>query len=385
MKKRIKLGACKGKLLPILEKYLKSIDIDIAIPSESRKVYYEFEKENYILEVYVLRYDDLIRFQEQFDLLLYGTDQVLEKETDCHMVLKYFEQENCRLSVLKSNSSFKENIDFIATNYMNSASKLLGISKSSIIKLGGALEVAPYLGLSDFILDIIVTGNSAIENNLSEYKELLKVGAVLATNKIELIDEFRKIGLIVEEGKIISMAVDGIDGSGKSLISNLLLNSKINENPNLLLEPFHSDYALQAFELWEKKDYIGWASMIGRCSIYKKQMNLIYDRSIITCLTDLLNGKYSYSEIINVIKKWNMPDVIFYLDIPLDLAIQRNQMKNSFDQFDCEEQVKKYYDLYKKAATFLVQNHLADVVYVDGTKSVNSEVDFIKRELKKRL
>ena len=111
---RIKLGACKGKLLPILEEYLRTININVSISQSSRKVYYEFVKDNYILEVYVLRYEDLIKYSDYFDLMLYGTDQVLEISNDCKVMLKYFEQPNCRLSILRNNDTNKKQIDKIA-------------------------------------------------------------------------------------------------------------------------------------------------------------------------------------------------------------------------------------------------------------------------------
>ena len=382
---RIKLGACKGKLLPILEEYLRTININVTISQSSRKVYYEFVKDNYILEVYVLRYEDLIKYSDYFDLMLYGTDQVLEISNDCKVMLKYFEQPNCRLSILKNNDTNKIQIDKIATSYSNVAGKFLNIDKDNIINMKGSVEVAPYMNIADFVLDIIVTGNSAIENNLSEYKKLIDVGAVLTTKKVDKIELYRELGLITGSDRALSFAIDGIDGSGKTLLSNMLLNSRLNTNPNILIEPFHTSEAREAFNLWKQNKYLEWAKAIVKKQALLKNVNYIYDRSIITCLTDLIDNNYSKEDILNVINSWYIPEIIFFIDIPLKLAIQRNSKKDTSDEFDTNEQIIKYYELYKKGAIFLKENNITDVLFIDGTQEIEEEVETVKKELKRRL
>ncbi len=382
---RIKLGACKGKLLPILEEYLRTININVSISQSSRKVYYEFVKDNYILEVYVLRYEDLIKYSDYFDLMLYGTDQVLEISNDCKVMLKYFEQPNCRLSILRNNDTNKKQIDKIATSYSNIAGKFLNIDKDNIINMKGSVEVAPYMNIADFVLDIIVTGNSAIENNLSEYKKLIDVGAVLTTKKVDKIELYRELGLITGSDRALSFAIDGIDGSGKTLLSNMLLNSRLNTNPNILIEPFHTNEAREAFNLWKQNKYLEWAKAIVTKQALIKNVNYIYDRSIITCLTDLIDNNYSKEDILNVINSWYIPEIIFFIDIPLKLAIQRNSKKDISDEFDTNEQIIKYYELYKKGAIFLKENNITDVLFIDGTQEIEEEVETVKKELKRRL
>ena len=382
---RIKLGACKGKLLPILEEYLRTININVTISQSSRKVYYEFVKDNYILEVYVLRYEDLIKYSDYFDLMLYGTDQVLEISNDCKAMLKYFEQPNCRLSILRNNDTNKKQIDKIATSYSNIAGKFLNIDKDNIINMKGSVEVAPYMNIADFVLDIIVTGNSAIENNLSEYKKLIDVGAVLTTKKVDKIELYRELGLITGSDRALSFAIDGIDGSGKTLLSNMLLNSRLNTNPNILKEPFHTNEAREAFNLWKQNKYLEWAKAIVTKQALIKNVNYIYDRSIITCLTDLIDNNYSKEDILNVINSWYIPEIIFFIDIPLKLAIQRNSKKDTSDEFDTNEQIIKYYELYKKGAIFLKENNITDVLFIDGTQEIEEEVETVKKELKRRL
>ncbi len=383
-KQQIKLGACKGKLLPILLKCLEEFGIKTTIASDSRKVYYEFESDKYIFKVYIMRYNDLIQYGDYFDLLLYGVDQYLENDSKCNMIIKYFDQDNCRLAVLKNNCCNKDVIDKIATNYYNCVKNLLGLSSDKIIKLDGSLEVAPFINLADFVFDIIATGTSAKINNLSLYKEILDIGAVIATRKPYVLDILREIGLINTKDTPINMAIDGIDGSGKSTLSKLLLHSKINDCPNLLITPFHTKKAQEALKLWKEGKYDKWANIIGNFTSING-VNLISDRSIITCLTDLLNNNYSKDDILKIINNWHIPDILFFIDIPLEIAIKRNHQKSGHDVFDTDDQIYKYFNLYHKGAEFLINNNITEVVTIDGTMDIASEVTEIKNVLNRKL
>ncbi len=53
-----------------------------------------------------------------------------------------------------------------------------------IIHLNGSIEIAPILGLSDVIVDIVETGNTLRENNLSVLKEIVPISARFICNKV---------------------------------------------------------------------------------------------------------------------------------------------------------------------------------------------------------
>ena len=53
----------------------------------------------------------------------------------------------------------------------------------SIIKLNGSIEIAPILGLSDVIVDIVETGTTLRENDLSVMEEIVPISARLIANK----------------------------------------------------------------------------------------------------------------------------------------------------------------------------------------------------------
>lgn len=66
----------------------------------------------------------------------------------------------------------------IATEYYDSCGRDI-----DIIKLNGSIEIAPILGLSDVIVDIVETGTTLKENNLEVKTEILPISARLIANK----------------------------------------------------------------------------------------------------------------------------------------------------------------------------------------------------------
>lgn len=73
----------------------------------------------------------------------------------------------------------------IATKFVHIARRYYG-SRSreiEIIRLNGSIELAPILGLSDVIVDIVETGATLAENNLEIKEEIVDISARLIANK----------------------------------------------------------------------------------------------------------------------------------------------------------------------------------------------------------
>ena len=73
----------------------------------------------------------------------------------------------------------------IATKYTNVASKYFREKKMdvSLVHLNGSVELAPLLGLTDGIVDIVQTGNTLKDNGLIEYEKIMEIHARLIANK----------------------------------------------------------------------------------------------------------------------------------------------------------------------------------------------------------
>ena len=66
----------------------------------------------------------------------------------------------------------------IAQNYYSSLGRDI-----EIIHLNGSIEIAPILGLSDVIVDIVETGTTLKENNLAVVEDVVPISARLIANK----------------------------------------------------------------------------------------------------------------------------------------------------------------------------------------------------------
>ncbi|MBE6598105.1 MAG: ATP phosphoribosyltransferase [Ruminococcaceae bacterium] len=73
----------------------------------------------------------------------------------------------------------------IATKFVNIAKQYYASQSREIeiIKLNGSIELAPILGLSDVIVDIVETGTTLVENNLEVKEEILPISARFISNK----------------------------------------------------------------------------------------------------------------------------------------------------------------------------------------------------------
>ncbi len=120
------------------------------------------------------------------DIGVAGKDILLEYEPNVYELLD--------LNIGKCNMAVAGPVNYIddknktlkvATKFTNIAqSYYAGIGrKIDIIKLNGSIELAPILGLSDVIVDIVETGKTLKENNLDVKKIILPISARLIANK----------------------------------------------------------------------------------------------------------------------------------------------------------------------------------------------------------
>ena len=118
-----------------------------------------------------------------------GKDILMEKEEEEFVELSDLKLGQCRLSlagtenILTGSSKLKIATKYpkSATNFMNS----IGI-QAEIIYLNGAQEIAPILGLSDAIIDLVDTGKTLEENGLKEIETISEISTRLIANKASL-------------------------------------------------------------------------------------------------------------------------------------------------------------------------------------------------------
>ena len=120
------------------------------------------------------------------DIGVAGKDILLEYEPDVYELLD-LKMGKCRMAVA-AKKDFHDNRDYtlrVATKFVNIAKTYYAkqCRDIDIIKLNGSIELAPILGLSDVIVDIVETGTTLRENNLEAYETVVPISARLIANK----------------------------------------------------------------------------------------------------------------------------------------------------------------------------------------------------------
>jgi len=159
---------------------------------------------NFPIEVYFLRNSDIPKYINDgvVDLAIIGENLLIEKDYDIEIFQK-LGFSKCKVSIaLPESKEFNSINDLnslkIATSYPNTLKKFLEKKqiKSSIHVINGSVEIAPNIGLSDAICDIVSSGSTLYKNNLKEVYVLHESQAVLAgndnviQNNKELLDKF---------------------------------------------------------------------------------------------------------------------------------------------------------------------------------------------------
>ena len=72
-----------------------------------------------------------------------------------------------------------------------------------IIKLNGSIELAPIVGLSEVIVDIVETGSTLRENGLKVLEEVCPLSARMVVNQVSMKMENERIGKIIADLKAV--------------------------------------------------------------------------------------------------------------------------------------------------------------------------------------
>lgn len=120
------------------------------------------------------------------DVGIAGKDILLEYQPEVYELLD-LEVGRCRMCVA-GKADFRDRRDRIlrvATKFPRIAKSHYGAKSRDIdiIKLHGSIELAPLLGLSDVIVDIVETGKTLLENGLEVKETIVPISARLIANK----------------------------------------------------------------------------------------------------------------------------------------------------------------------------------------------------------
>ena len=157
-----------------------------SIKEDNRKLIFENEQAG--VRYFWVKPSDVTIYVERGagDIGVAGKDILLEYSPDVYELLD-LRLGKCRMAVA-AKKDFRENTGRtlrVATKFPNIARNFYERESRDIdiIKLNGSIEIAPILGLSDVIVDIVETGKTLKENELEVIDTIVPISARLIANK----------------------------------------------------------------------------------------------------------------------------------------------------------------------------------------------------------
>ncbi len=193
----------KGRLGNKVYKMLEAIGYECKeILEDSRKLIFVNEKSG--VKYFLVKPSDVAIYVEYgaADIGFVGKDILLEQQSDVYELLD-LGFGKCKMAVASVND-FRDD----PKRPLRVATKFANIARShydsknreiEIIKLSGSIEIAPVLGLSDVIVDIVETGKTLVENGLHVVEDIVPISARMIANKSAFKFKENEINKIVKE------------------------------------------------------------------------------------------------------------------------------------------------------------------------------------------
>ena len=186
-KRNLIIALTKGR---ILEETLPLFERAGIVPNESlkksRKLLFETNIQN--VQFMLLRGSDVATYVEfgSADMGVVGKDLILEHGSQGFYEPLDLRIAKCRLmTAVRSDRNKVSGRISVATKYINIAKEYFANRGTQIelIKLNGALELAPALGLADTIVDIVDTGKTLEANGLEPQDLIANISSRIIVNK----------------------------------------------------------------------------------------------------------------------------------------------------------------------------------------------------------
>ena len=197
----------KGRLATQTLSILESIGITCEEMKDksSRKLIFVNEEQK--LKFFLAKASDVPTYVEYgaADIGVVGRDTILEEDKHIYEVLD-LNIGKCRMCVAGPESAVEMlhngQVIRVATKYPRIAKDYFFNKKHQtveIIKLNGSIELAPIVGLSEVIVDIVETGTTLKENGLSVLEEIYPLSARMVVNPVSMKMEHERIAEIIDK------------------------------------------------------------------------------------------------------------------------------------------------------------------------------------------
>lgn len=203
----ITIALAKGRLAKTALGMFEQIGItceEMKVP-DSRKLI--FTNEELKIRFFLAKANDVPTYVEYgaADIGVVGKDTILEEGRKLYEVLD-LKFGNCRMCVAGPKEAEEKlkhgELIRVASKYPHIAKDYFYNKKHQtveIIKLNGSVELAPIVGLSEVIVDIVETGSTLKENGLTVLEEICPLSARVVVNQVSMKMEHERITKMISD------------------------------------------------------------------------------------------------------------------------------------------------------------------------------------------
>ncbi len=202
----ITIALAKGRLAQKALSIFENIGITCEEMKDPKTRKLIFTNEELKLRFFLAKASDVPTYVEYgaADIGIVGKDTILEEGRQLYEVLD-LKTGNCKMCVCGPESAREllqhHELIRVATKYPSIAKDYFYNKKHQtveIIKLNGSIELAPIVGLSEVIVDIVETGATLRENGLSVLEEVCPLSARMVVNQVSMKMEQERINTIIQ-------------------------------------------------------------------------------------------------------------------------------------------------------------------------------------------
>lgn len=214
----LKIAIAKGRVAEkVSELLLDTCEYRNIIDPKSRKLVF-IDKDKGV-EFFLVKPSDVPVYVASgaADAGIVGKDVLMETQNQVYEILD-LKICSCRMVLAgpSDKGQVKPIVRKIATKYPKIASEYFNKKSESveIIKLDGSIELAPIVGLSDAIVDIVESGRTLKENGLVVYEEICDITTRMIVNRVSYKLKNKSINTFVAA---ISNSIEGGEANDKSV------------------------------------------------------------------------------------------------------------------------------------------------------------------------
>lgn len=209
----ITIALAKGRLADLTVDLLEQAGLEVSeLRTKTRKLIFTDEKNKF--KFILVKASDVPTYVEYgaADIGVVGRDTLLEEGKDLYEMID-LGFGACKMAVagpreLAGKLDTMSHIR-VASKYVNIAKNYYRFQKKQsveIIKLNGSVELAPLVGLSEVIVDIVESGKTLKENGLVVLEEICDLSARFVVNRVSMKMERERILELVQKLKTLTKA-----------------------------------------------------------------------------------------------------------------------------------------------------------------------------------